>query len=250
LHVPRACPGAAAVVYGIAHAGAGAAPWNAVAAAAPPTIEIRAVRLPGRESRISVPWHSGVDAAAEEVAQVIGADAAEHRLSFLVAGSCSGVLLGLAALARLPDPTLPVVGLLGLRPPTADQVALTAGSGVTAMSAEALRSWLRDNRLTPTPVLDNDKLYQFFEPTLRRDLAMIDGYRYRGEPLSCPVFLVRTRESAPAVEASWRQQTTGPVHHVDLDVAGDPLTEHPEVLGEVLGRLVAPARCAERTWPR
>jgi len=238
VHLPQARPEAVLVVYGIAHAGAGAAPWNPVAASAPPGVEVRALRLPGRENRITVPRHAGIDAAAGELAGAIAADAAVHGKPVLVAGACSGVLLGLPTLDRLRTAGVPVAGLLCLRPPTPDQVALTAGRGVASMSSAALRSWLRDNRLTPPQVLDNDMMYRFFEPVLRNDFAMIDGYRYGGGPLSCPIYLVRTRDAPDAsAEEAWHGATTGPVRCIDLDVSGDPLTEHPRLVGELLGSL-------------
>jgi medium-chain acyl-[acyl-carrier-protein] hydrolase len=230
-------PDATLVVYGIAHAGAGAAPWRPVALAATAAVEVCGFRLPGRENRIGTPSHVTVDAAAEEIATVLAAEAASHGKPMVVAGACSGALLGLVAIGRL-GADVPVVGLVVIRQPAPVRDGLTSGRGVGRMSSDELRVWLHDNRLTPDALLRDDSAFEFFEPVLRIDLAMVEGYVLDGGPIGCPVYLIRSRDrsDAPDVEA-WERETTAGVRVVSVPFEGDVLAEHPARLGDVLAAL-------------
>ncbi|MET8803367.1 amino acid adenylation domain-containing protein [Streptomyces sp. NPDC004546] len=234
-------PDAAVVVYGIAHAGAGAAPWNPVAAALPEWVELKAVRLPGRENRIVEPTHATVPEAAEEVARVIAADAREHGKPVLVVGSCFGAMVGLAALGLLPS-DVAALGLLAVRQPIPGHIAPPDGARPASMDAQQLRVWLREYRLTPAVLLDDDQTYQFFEPLLRADLTMTDGWAFDRPALRAPVFLLRGTDADQALDAdAWSAVTMAPVHVHDVPVGGDPLTEHPAVFAEAIASVAEQA---------
>jgi medium-chain acyl-[acyl-carrier-protein] hydrolase len=228
-HIPVPNPAAAVVVYGIAHAGAGAAPWNAVAEHVPATIEVRGIRLPGREKRLRQPGHETVAAAAGEVAAVLAEDAATHGKPILVAGSCSGALLARVALGEVAT-GVTVVGLVASRQPPPGEPPWEDDVRVAEMSSDDLRAWLRCNRLTPATLLDDDRLFGFFEPVLRIDLAMTEGYVHHGPPLSCAIILLQAAGSPlrARVVSGWRAETTGPMHVLDVRGDGDILTAHPE----------------------
>ncbi|MER7728147.1 amino acid adenylation domain-containing protein [Streptomyces sp. NPDC096323] len=234
-------PDAAVVVYAIAHAGAGAAPWNPVAAALPDSVELKSVRLPGRESRIAEPTHTTVPEAAEEVARVIAADAREHGKPVLVVGSCFGAMVGLAALGLLPS-DVAALGLLAVRQPIPGHIAPPGGARPASMDARQLRAWLRDYRLTPAALLDDDHVYEFFEPLLRADLTMTDGWSFDGPPLRAPVFLLQGTDAGQALDAeAWSAVTRAPVHVHGLAAGGDPLTEHPALLADAIASVARQA---------
>ncbi|MEU5523783.1 thioesterase domain-containing protein [Streptomyces sp. NPDC047860] len=234
-------PHTSAVVYALAHAGAGAAPWNPVAAALPSHLELRALRLPGRENRIAAEPHTSVASAAAEVAGVIAADADAHGKPVLLAGSCFGAMIALAALGLLPA-HVPVRGLVALRQPIPGHVAPASGDRPSAMSTADLRIWLRDYRLTPAALLDDDAVFAFFEPLLRSDLSLTDGYAFTGSPLDVPVFLLRTASPQEDLDsAAWGRATSAAVRVHDVAVDGDPLTEAPTVLAEAIAAIAATA---------
>ncbi|MFE9443827.1 thioesterase II family protein [Streptomyces sp. NPDC006602] len=237
-------PQASAVVYAIAHAGAGASPWNPVAAALPDSLELRAVRLPGRENRVRSAPYATLAPAAAEVARVIAADTREHGKPVLVMGSCFGAMVSLAALSMLPA-EVPLRGLLAVRQPIPGHVAPASGERPAALNAQDLRNWLREYRLTPAALLDDDAVYEFFEPLLRADLAMTDGYTFTGSRLPVPVFLLRTAGAHDPLDATaWEAVTSQAVRVHDLPVGGDPLTEEPALLAKAIARIADVAQVA------
>ncbi|HZM74949.1 MAG TPA: thioesterase domain-containing protein [Candidatus Limnocylindrales bacterium] len=221
LHKPVSRPDATTIAYGIGHAGAGASVWNPVAESVGESVEIRALRLPARENRITTPAHPSVDQAAAEIARVVTDDAKEHGKPALVIGSCSGVLLALAALDIMGDAPF-VRASVFLRPPTEEQMGHTDAARVTSLDLPSLNEWLRKHQLTPAAVLDNDTMFKFFEPVVRADFAMVHGYRYRGRVLPYPTYVIPTADA-------WLTAATNVVRE-DAGIAGDPLTEHPHEL--------------------
>lgn len=247
LHLPRLGPDAEVVVYGIAHAGAGAAVWNAVADSVPPLIEIRGIRLPGREKRLRQPKHETVHAAAAEIAAVLAQDAAAHGKPVLVAGSCSGALLARAALARVAA-TVPVAGLFVARQPPPSWPN-DEDARIAALGSAELRVWARRTGLTPATLLDNDKLFGFFEALLRADLALTAGYVHQTPPLSCPIILLQPPGGSKLTSSyvsAWQSETKGPTHVLDVpcDGDGDLLVSHPARFAAAIARAWSLVDCA------
>ncbi|WP_182875688.1 thioesterase II family protein [Microbispora sp. H10670] len=237
--MPLPNPNAGAVAYGIAHAGAGAAPWNAVARVVAPDIEVRGIRLPGREKRVRQRPHATVAEAAAEIAAVLAGDTRSHGRPILVVGSCSGALLAYEALAIVHTSgtvSVPVLGLLVARQPPPGTTAPEAERPVSAMTSAELRAWLRENELTPAEIRDDESLFRFFEPVLRADLMMTEGYVGRPGEVSCPITLLRARSRplSAAYVKGWRAATSGPLRVVDIPVREDALAEAPASLADAL----------------
>jgi len=232
LHIPHPRARATSVVYAIAHAGAGAAPWNEVAAAMPDAVELRALRLPGRENRFRTPAHTSMASAVDELRGIVQRDAADHGKPVVLVGSCSGALVAVAVAGVL---ALPVAGLVVVRQPVPDNI--DSADGLASMSSEALRQWVHERRITPGALLDSG-MFEFFEPVLRADLSVVEGYRYTGPLRHMPVHLVHCSwgGAEPQPEA-WRRVTDGSVERTYLDVEGDPLAEHPAELAAAIIRL-------------
>ncbi|MFE9402180.1 thioesterase II family protein [Streptomyces sp. NPDC006530] len=243
-------PQATTVVYAIAHAGSGAAAWNPVASALPEDLELRAIRLPGRENRIGSAPHTSVAAAADEVARVIAADTAGHGKPVLLIGSCFGAMVSLAAMGVIPS-GVPVRALLSVRQPVPAHVTPASGASPGSMSAAELRTWLREYQLTPAALLDDDAVYEFFEPLLRADLSMTDGYAFAGSPLEVPVFLLRTAAPEESLDpGAWEHVTSARVRVHDVAADGDPLTEAPTALAEAIAEIATLVLPAATPAPR
>jgi medium-chain acyl-[acyl-carrier-protein] hydrolase len=247
-HVPIQRPGAALAAYGVAHTGAGGAVWHPVAMALPDTVELSGIRLPGRESRVTARHHRSVDAAAREVAALV---ATGRRRPVLLIGSCSGAFIALAAAGLLENAAAggaPVAGLLVARQAVPEQVTVAGEAPPTDRDSSRLRDWLRLHQLTPPDILDDAEAFEFFEPLLRADVSMVDGFRYAGPALRCPVFLVRTPEEQHSPDpAAWQRISTGTVHTVWLPVDGDPLTAHPAAFADAIGVAATRIRSGFRT---
>lgn len=236
VHVPHPRPNAAVVVYGIAHAGAGAAPWAPVGQALPASVELRAIRLPGRENRFRQPAHTTMTSAATEVAQVIDEDVRGHDKPAFVMGSCFGALVAVAAAG------LSVAGFSGLiavRQPVPDNV--DTGDDPGSMDGPRLSQWLREHRITPEALLTGS-MFEFYEPVVRADLRTGHQYRYAGPVLNTPVHIVHCpwNVAEPDVD-QWRRVTAANVRTTCLDVLGDPITDHPAELTSVITQVVADA---------
>ncbi|MFJ1643369.1 MULTISPECIES: thioesterase II family protein [unclassified Streptomyces] len=235
-YVPERCREALAIVYGVGNAGSGAAPWKTVAARLAPTVETRAYRLPGRENRLRDPAHTTLVAAAAELAAAVLDDVGNDARPFLLAGVCSGALIGRVALTLIardaPDVLDAALGLVVI-----DQTAPTTPiPELSTLPTPGLRQWLREHHGTPTEVLDNDKLFAFFEPTLRTDLRMAETYVHEGEPLTTPLILVRAagQTDLDIDLAPWRTDTAGSVLVMDAAGPVGTPTTHPAGLAEVL----------------
>lgn len=238
LYVPKPIEDAPAVVYGVGHAGAGAAPWRAVADHLGPVAEVRAYRLPGREKRRAEPPHATVEAAAAELAAAISEAAHIDGRPFLIAGACSGALIGRVALDQLSGP-----GVLGLCSfgQTAPTTAVPTLSGLP--SAE-LRDWLYAHQGTPHEVLDVDALFRFFEPVVRADLRMAETYVHRIARMGSPLFLVRAngQTDVDLDLEPWRGDAAAGVHVLDVSAEGDLLDAHPDQVAAALRVALQPAR--------
>jgi hypothetical protein len=82
LYVPECRARPAVVVYGLAHADAGAARWKPCRNHRRLMSSSAGSGLPGREHRLASPAHSGIGAATDEIAVAIAGDTREQRLEF------------------------------------------------------------------------------------------------------------------------------------------------------------------------
>lgn len=253
LHVPAPAESANVAVYGIGHAGAGAAPWNAVAEFLSPDVEVRAYRLPGRENRFRESAHESIEAAAAELAEAIARRLDDDGRPYLVAGVCSGALIGRVALELIarnhPDAASAALGLVVIdqRAPT------TSVSELSTLSAAQLRQWLREHGGTAAEILDDDRLFAFYEPALRTDLRMAEAYLHGPERLAPPMLLVRGpgQQDEDLDLAAWRSDAAGPVHVIDSAAGGGLLLgTDPRELAATLKAAVETAETVRTTAQR
>lgn len=160
------------------YAGGGASVFRGWSQRLPSEIELCAVQLPGRETRLREPPLSSlprlVDLLCEETAILRAGRYAlfGHSVGALVAFELTRAL-------RRRGERLPVqLFVSGCRAPQlADEEPSSA-----QLEDDALLAVLRGFDGTPEAVLRDRELLELLLPTLRADLGLRDGYDYRDEP--------------------------------------------------------------------
>lgn len=192
-----------------------------------PRVEVIAVRLPGRGSRVREPAAEEVGALARELVEVM---APHLDRPYGIYGHSMGGIIGLALaeeIARTP----------GLRQPE----TLFTGAAVTPDAVRPqpewrgtdaeLTEWLRRTGGTPASVLSSPALLSVLLPALRADLALVASSR--GRPLTRLAVPVRgfagadDRLTPARVMGGWAARTSAgftlsevPGGHFFLPVSG------------------------------
>ncbi len=205
---PKPNPRARLRLFCLPYAGGGAHIFRSWADRLPPTVEVSALQLPGRGTRLMEPPFTQLSSLIEAVAQAL-----RSRLDkpFVFFGHSMGALVGFElarALRRghhLEPAHLFVSGCHAPQIPDPNPI-------YALPEAEFLRELRRLNGL-PEEVLENTELLQLMLPTLRADCMVTETYVYREEPLlRCPVTafgglqdpLVGRQHLEP-----WRDETSG-----------------------------------------
>jgi medium-chain acyl-[acyl-carrier-protein] hydrolase len=180
-------------VFGLPHAGAGAAVFFALARALPDAMELRPIRLPGRESRIAEkPWCSMAPMVEELVTQV-GSILRTDQLPYVVFGSCSGAIIAYELARGLQnagprDPSLLVVAAQ----PAPHLPRLLPKPPVHALPGHRLRRRLLAANALPQQFAENEELWQLVEPAIRADFQASETYQHIPEPrLKAPILALR-----------------------------------------------------------
>jgi surfactin synthase thioesterase subunit len=189
-------------------AGAGASVFRSWAAELPPDIELMAVQLPGRETRIGEVAVGDVDAlvtaAADGLAELL-------RPPFAFYGHSMGALLAFELARRLHAArgVLPEIVLVsGYRAPHLPDESRP----VHELPDHELLVEMQSFAGIPDEVLADPELRSLFLPILRADFRVCETYAYRAAPpLLCPIagFAGSDDEHAPAESmAGWAEHTT------------------------------------------
>ncbi len=172
-----------------------------------PGIEICPVQPPGREGRSDEPMPASFEALADGAAQAI-APLATGRHAFF--GHSMGALLAFDVARRLAPDRLPALLIVsGKAAPS-----LPADQPLSGLSDEALLSVAATRWNDPAAKeLDRD-LADFFLPTLRADLRVLEGRMAQAPAprLACPIVAMGgASDAAVAIEklVPWRRQTSG-----------------------------------------
>ncbi len=228
---PQPRPGAAAQLFCLPYAGAGASAYHRWPAAIGPDVEVLAVQLPGRENRIA-------EDPDFDLGELAGAIADRAAGPFALYGHSLGGRYAFEIVRHLhrtggPLPVRLYVG--GCRAPH-----IRASGPFDGLSrvddAELLRRVAEGGGLSEA-VLAEPELVELLVPVLRADFRRLDDYVFaEGRPLPVPVvaFAGRADRAVPLadVEAWDRHAGAGlTVHRVDGDHF---FLNHP---GEVAGLL-------------
>ena len=151
----------------------------------PAEIEMCAIRLPGRESRITEPPFTRVRPAVQELAQVLR-PLLDKPYAFFGHSMGAVIAFELARRLRRERHETPVRLLVsGCYPPH----LLTPGlKKTTALTDDEFIQTLREYNGLPEEILQESELMQLFLPMLRADFEMFETYACTEEyPLECPI---------------------------------------------------------------
>ena len=190
------------------HAGGAASfffPW---AKPFSPTVEVWAIRYPGREDRPAEEPLAGIEAMAGEIAHALTALADRPAVLF---GHSMGAL-GAFETARHRDRLVggaPVTRLIASSSPAPVRAGLARIRGTDDAS---LRRDLRQGGGTSDAVLDHPELLEIVIETLRADYRRLNGYRpLPGATTGAPITVIGGSDD-PAVDdgdlAAWQAHTT------------------------------------------
>jgi surfactin synthase thioesterase subunit len=192
----------------IPQAGAGTAVFRPLAAAI--AADLYAVQLPGRESRRREPPYRRMN---QVVDALVAALAEQPGPPLALLGYCSGALMAFELASRLADIGHPLapVRLIACAAP-APQI-IDGSRGVHQMPRPRLVSYLREYEITPELILDDESVFEVFEPAIRADFEVFETQPHRTGPrLDLPVSVIGGREDL-GVEFGellcWRDVTVG-----------------------------------------
>jgi medium-chain acyl-[acyl-carrier-protein] hydrolase len=171
-------------LFCLPYSGAGASIFTHWAKVLSPAIEVCAVQLPGRESRLAEPPFTSLEALVAALAPVLQ-PYCDRPFAFF--GHSMGALISfdLARLLRREYGLLPV--LLGVSGHRAAQLPDRHPPAHVLPDPELIAELRRLNG-TPREVLDHLELLQLILPILRADFAVCETYAYTDDrPLECPI---------------------------------------------------------------
>ncbi|CAK14966.1 thioesterase II family protein [Pseudomonas entomophila] len=241
-------------LFCFSHAGGSAAdylPWHPHLG---PHLELCAVQLPGRGSRMAEPARDDLATLVTELVAVLRAN--DDGLPFAFFGHSLGALLAFELTRSLHRQGMPLPLRLfasGCAAPSACRLE----PPLHTLDDEQLLAHLRDYNGTPAGVLANPDLLGLVLPTLRADFRLVGDYRYRrSPPLPIPIH-VFTGHDDPHVPGAdlvaWADETSaGCSHH---GFAGDHFFIRPQaaairrcILDAMATTLNGPPRRAPVQW--
>jgi medium-chain acyl-[acyl-carrier-protein] hydrolase len=235
---PRPDPEARLRLLCFSYAGGGSGAFTGWAERLPPSVEVTAVRLPGRESRIMQRPYAVLEDLLPDLGDAVSDYCAEPYVLF---GHSMGALIAfeyarwLRAHGRRPPEHLVVSGR------RAPQLRHNRPL-IHTLPDDTFAEQLRELGGTPEELLADARVMRLIMPGLRADFQLNDGYRYRPDaPLDCPLTAFGGRADRHVDEpglAAWAEQTTGPFRHTLFDGGHFFLHSAKEsVLGELAGIL-------------
>ncbi|MEV5176581.1 alpha/beta fold hydrolase [Streptomyces flaveolus] len=194
----------------VPYAGGGASAYAQWAQELAPDLEVHAVRLPGRESRLSEPPLTDV----RDVVAALGEELlAAIRPPFVLFGHSMGALIAYELTRWLRAVGGPGPERLLVSGRQAPHLARRVRSPYDLPDAEFVEA-LRSLGGTPEEVLGDAHVMRLLMPVLRADFRLNDAYRHRpGKPLDCPVSAFGGRDDPVVGEdglRAWQAHTEGP----------------------------------------
>jgi medium-chain acyl-[acyl-carrier-protein] hydrolase len=173
----------------------------------PTDVELVAVQLPGRETRIAEPLLDELDALVDATIEGIGQ---VLRSPFAIYGHSMGALVAFELSRRLQREKRPLPDVLfvsGFRAPHLPDDA----EPVHGLSDDELVTEMRALAGTPDVVLDDAELRSLLVPILRADFRVCETYvHHPGPALECPVVAIAGIDDAFAATdamALWSEHT-------------------------------------------
>ena len=190
------------------YAGGGAAVYSTWTRALQETIELYAIRPPGRESRLGEPPLMRI---SHYLAPLVSALESLLDQPFVFFGHSLGAIVSFEVarlLRKQQRPTPAGLFVSGSRAPHIPD----PDPPIHQLREPAFTAELRRLNGTPEAVLQNEELMQLLTPCLRADFAAVDTYEYIAEPpLSCPIAAfggLQDHKVERAQLAGWREHTS------------------------------------------
>ena len=205
---PSPDPQARLRLFCFAYAGGGTASYFHWAKLVPKEVELYAIRLPGRESRMKEPPYVHLSALLKDLKEVLSPYLSKPFVFF---GHSMGALLAfelIRELRRYNDAQPLHLFAAGHRAP---QIPDPQPPLYQMPDAEFIHEMQHRYNGIPPAILSNQELLVLFLPAMRSDITILDTYRYVDEPpLACPisVFGGENDNSVSYEELdAWRYQT-------------------------------------------
>jgi medium-chain acyl-[acyl-carrier-protein] hydrolase len=197
-------------MFAFPYAGGGASIYRLWPRLLPPSVELVAVQLPGRESRWRDPSFRDLPTLVAEASKALRP---HMDRPFVFFGHSMGGAISheLARALRDQGAALPRQLFVSGRPaPRAED----DGEDIHDLPKDEFIARLRDYAGTPEEVLQNEELMALVEPLVRADFAVCETYEFDPEPppldLPVTVFGGTGDEEVPREDLElWRQETTG-----------------------------------------
>jgi surfactin synthase thioesterase subunit len=176
----------------VPQAGGGTATFRPLTAVLPPSIDLCAVRLPGRESRRR---EQSLRRMEDVTAEIIGGLSGMDDLPLVLLGYCSGAITAYQVASELAQTGRPPARLIVLASP--GPRVIPADGWAHTLSEPEFLDYLRRFQVTPEQILGNRELFTMFEPGVRADFETFETWAYRpGPPLDLPVTVIGARDDS------------------------------------------------------
>jgi len=203
-----------------------------------PDVDVRAIELPGRGSRLRERAHDSMDRLVDVLLHEL---AGYFDVPFACLGHSMGAAISFELACRLPDPARANLRHLFLSARGAAGTPRRMRS-LHALDDAAFKQGLLEINPTRAAVLDSDELMQIMMPALRADFTLIERYRPRADgciAVDITAFAGTEDEAAPVDSVAAWQRATSRSFNLHLIEGGHFFLEKamPQLAEVILARL-------------
>jgi len=213
LWIPQPRAGARLRLYCFAHAGAGASAFSNWGPAAPPDIEIAAIKLPGRENRLDEEPLTRLATIAEVASEAILS--ADSR-PFALFGHSAGGKFAIHVAERLERRGhIPLHAFISGAPAN-----LTNDRIHDLKHDEFIQAIEKRFGSLPVQITDDSDIWKIFERPLRADMEALETDDISPSPLNTPLTIIdgaRDNVIEKSDLAAWRAWSYGDVNYEIVD---------------------------------
>jgi medium-chain acyl-[acyl-carrier-protein] hydrolase len=231
LWLPKPQPGAGLRLYCLAHAGGGASTFASWASASPHNIEIAAIQLPGRETRLNEePFRSFPPIARAIGEEILSSD----DRPFAIFGHSAGAKLAIHVALYLQEADRrPIRVFLSGVPIAVPRSKFLHHLGQN----EFIRAVRERFGALPTQITDDQEIWSLFGRPLRADLQAHETDELAPQRLLVPISVIsgsRDRVVNAEEQKGWQEWSAYPVQYEALDVDHFAYRKQPQIYLNVI----------------